>query len=138
MSEEITIHANVLRQWMRDPNGPLAKACADAAFFTVIDDVRNSIGEEATFVIDERGRTVWDPNPPIGPPKVRSGVMWRSVWVGRANVDVHGVNVPVTVDAVTTGGFNYGEELLNTRGYHFVNQFGGKYKFGPPQMGGNP
>lgn len=117
----IIIDSGAIKRLARDPAGGIARELEFITANTVEWDVKNALNVPAPYTIDQKGREVYPPHPPPGPPWARSGRMWSSVDHERPKVDAIGLHCDITISAVNDAGFAYPSELLRRR-----------YRFTPP------
>lgn len=127
MSEfSFTIDQAAIDALARDATGPVARALEFEAANSIEWDVKDALNVPATFKVARGGRKVYDPNPPVGPPRTRSGDLWASVSHTRPTiVGGGGLHVDVTVRS-SHYNFDYPEWLIQ-QGYVFVNPGNQRY-----------
>ena len=122
---EVNMFEGELNAFLNDPMGPVATELEAVALNRVLPDAYQALGR-LNFISSVTGndgsvRETWQPNPPPGPPMLRSGALVADILPREPMIDETGHPVVfVTSDPVGAGGQHYVKDYLIPRKYHFM------------------
>lgn len=122
MSDSVKIFENEIELFIHDPAGPVGTYLETVALERVLPDAYRALSVPNVLQsVGADGNGGWIPNPPPGPPMLRSGQLLANIHPTPPMIDERGnVVVYVTSDPIGDGGQHYVKNYLLPRGYRFM------------------